>query len=88
MAEVNRFADETAPWQGEHNDTALCALLDGAGVAAALLQPFLPQTAERSAKQLGARAVGAGARVSELRAGRRASAGAPLFPWPVIASRQ
>ena len=88
MAEVNRYADETAPWQGERDDTALYTLLDGAGVAAALLQSFLPQTAERIAKQLRARAVGAGARVGELRAGRRVSAGAPLFPRRVVASRR
>ena len=88
VAEVNRYADETAPWQGERDDTALYTLLDGAGAAAALLQPFLPKTAERIAERLGPRSVGAGARVGELRAGRRVSAGAPLFPRRVVASRR
>ncbi len=80
IAATNRYADVTAPWKRERDDAVLYSLLDAAGAAGALLAPFLPHTAERIARQLGARRIGASARLGELSPGTRVAAGEVLFP--------
>ena len=59
LRRANKYIDETMPWalakdEALHGrlDTVLYNLLESIRVAAALLHPFLPQTAERIFKQL------------------------------------
>ena len=60
LRRANKYIDETTPWtlakdEANHGrlDTVLYNLLETIRVAAALLHPFLPETADRIFKQLG-----------------------------------
>ena len=55
----NKYIDETQPWilgrdenKKERLGTVLYNLLESIRIAAALLEPFLPETAEKMLKQL------------------------------------
>ncbi len=55
----NKYIDETAPWvlakdeaKADRLSTVLYNLVEGITIGASLLQPFMPETAEKIAKQL------------------------------------
>ena len=59
LRRANKYVDETTPWilgkdpeQKERLDTVLYNLLETIRIAATLLKPFLPETAERIFQQL------------------------------------
>jgi methionyl-tRNA synthetase len=88
VRELNRFVEETAPWQlakdeaqAERLDQVLYSLAEGVRVVTILLAPYVPATAERLLAALGA----PGQRLEDARFGGHPGGGAveklpPLFP--------
>jgi len=85
---LNRYVDERAPWalhkQGDTAalDAALGTLWEGIRIAACLVQPVMPNTAQHLARQLGWDAEWTWPRVQwgGATAGARVNPGAVLFP--------
>jgi methionyl-tRNA synthetase len=86
---VNRYLDETAPWQlakdgaqRERLDTVLNHLVEALRICSLLFAPFLPLTARRIAAQVGAEPPSdlSLARFHPSSSGTRVSLAAPLFP--------
>jgi len=91
LAAIDRHFQETKPWdlaksadEAHALDAALYAGAEGVRLAAVLLWPYLPATAERITEQLGQPSPATGfaeqGRWGVLRPGTRITLGAPLFP--------
>ena len=94
---ANRFVEDTKPWAlaraeaggdadaGQRLDHALWNLAECLRLVAEALRPFLPETADRIAAQLGARLAAnwtRGLQWGLLSAGGQVAASVPLFPKP------
>ena len=91
LAAIDRHYQESKPWELAKSpddaralDASLYAGAEGIRLAAVLLWPYLPATAERIADQLGQPSPATGfaeqGRWGALRPGTRITLGAPLFP--------
>ncbi len=85
---LNRYVEETAPWQLARDpaasgqlDQALASLAEGLRVVSVLLHPYMPSTAERLLEALGAPSTAYGDAIFRAHgSGARVGALEPLFP--------